>query len=368
MTLPCVNLTHFNGTQNVYIFIEAEPFDKFLLFKILQILLYILEIYFRLVIDFRIFCVILGKDQLQTCANAAITVFLISDLVLIIHNAIFPFVILIRETFWIHQIVGDVEAFLNTFIGIFNYLCLTVMTIEKFCYTNFPFRHMKYFSIRKTVVYMLSCAIPTTIFCICVHVKFHVHYISNTLSMFYCFQGVDFAGKHLFWVTPVLFIIFILYCHISIMVDLCHKQCHIPQLPGFTLDRLDIDFVGRFVRAATSVVILTTSVFVDLLLRVLFQYIDVPVHISRSIWVLSVLLRMLNPLIILGGNTPLRNYVYNSGFHRNPSWLPMKHHAVREFVKHKYVHSQGNEEVKAIKPDINRYCKNVKCISKETTV
>ena len=368
MTLPCENVTNFNGTQSVYIFIEAEPFDKFLLFKILQFLLYILQIYFRLVIDFRIFCVILEKDQLQTCANAAITVFLISDLVLIIHNAIFPFIILIRETFWIHKIIGDVEAFLNTFIGIFNYLCLTVMTIEKFCYTNFPFRHLKYFSIRKTVVYMLSCAIPTTIFCICVHVKFHVHYISNTLSMFYCIQGVDFAGKHLFWVTPVLFIVFILYCHISIMVDLCHNQCHIPQLPGFTLDRLDIEFVGRFVRAATSVVILTTSVFVDLLLRVLFQYIDAPVYISRSIWVLSVLLRMINPLIILGGNAPLRNYVYNSGFHRNPSWLPMKHHAVRVGdVKQKYDHSQGNEETKAIK-DINWYCKNVKCISKETTV
>ena len=112
------------------------------------------------------------------------------------------------------------------------------------------------------------------------------------------------------------------------MVDLCQNQCHIPQLPGFTLDCLDIDFVGRFVRAATSVVILTTSVFVDLLLRKLFQYIDAPVHISRSICVLLVLLRMLNPLIILDGNAPLRNYVYDSGFHRNPSWLPMKHHAV----------------------------------------
>jgi hypothetical protein len=38
MTLPCENVTNFNGTQNVYIFIEAEPFDKFLLFKILQFL------------------------------------------------------------------------------------------------------------------------------------------------------------------------------------------------------------------------------------------------------------------------------------------------------------------------------------------
>ena len=145
------------------------------------------------------------KDQLQTCTNAAITVFLISDLALIIHNAIFPFIILIRETFWIHTIIGDVEAFLNTFIGIFNYLCLTVMTIEKFCYTHFPFRHLKYASIRKTVVCMLSCAIPTTIFCICVHIKFHVHYISNTLSMFYCFQGVEFAGNHLFFGHPSAF-------------------------------------------------------------------------------------------------------------------------------------------------------------------
>jgi len=123
MTLPCENVTNFKGSQSVSIFIEAEPFDKFLLFKILQILLYILEIYLRLVIDFRIFCVILEKDQLQTCANAAITVFLISDLVLIIHNAIFPFIILIRETFLIHKIVADVGAFLNTFIGNFNYLC-----------------------------------------------------------------------------------------------------------------------------------------------------------------------------------------------------------------------------------------------------
>jgi hypothetical protein len=93
---------------------DMYTYTKYRCFKILQFLLYILQIYFRLVIDFRIFCVILEKDQLQTCANAAIAVFLISDIALIIHNAIFPFIILIRETFWIHTIIGDVEAFLNT--------------------------------------------------------------------------------------------------------------------------------------------------------------------------------------------------------------------------------------------------------------
>jgi len=142
----------------------------------------------------------------------------------------------------------------------------------------------------------------------------------NTLSMFYCFKERDVAGKHLFWVISVFLIILIMYCHITILVDLCH----IPQLPGFTLHRMYIEFVGRFVRAAVSVVILTTIVFVDLLLRILFQYIDTPVHFNRCVWILSIMLRIFNQLIILRGNPPLRNYVYNSGFDRSPTLLLTK--------------------------------------------
>lgn len=325
MTLPCVNITHNTSEDSLrYFLLESEHFDKFLLFKILQILLYCLAIYIRIVVDLNIFYIILEKEQLQTCANTAIVVFLISDLLLIIHHTAFAFVILLSETLWIYKPVGYMEAFLNNFFGIFNYLSLTVLTLEKFLYTNYPFKHLKYFNIKKTITYMTLCIIPTAALCISIHAIFPVRYISNTLSMFYCFKETDVAGKHLFWVIPVFLIILIMYCHITILVDLCHDQCHIPQLPGFTLHRMDIDFVGRFVRAAVSVVILTTIVFVDLLLRILFQYVDTPVHFNRCVWILSIILRIFNPLIILGGNPPLRNYVYNSGFHRSPSWLLSK--------------------------------------------
>jgi hypothetical protein len=46
MTLPCVNNTD-NTSEDAqrYSLLESEPFDKFLVFKILQILLYCLAIY-----------------------------------------------------------------------------------------------------------------------------------------------------------------------------------------------------------------------------------------------------------------------------------------------------------------------------------
>jgi hypothetical protein len=119
-------------------------------------------------------------------------------------------------------------------------------------------------------------------------------------------------------------------------VDLCHDQCHIPQLPRFILHRMYIDFVGRFARATVSVVILTTIVFVDLLLRILFQYIYTPVHFNRCIWILSIVLGIFNPLIILGGNPPLKNYVYNSGFHRSPTWLLTKVMIEKSLKKRKF--------------------------------
>lgn len=381
----CTNLTELTheGSEEMYFLLEGEPFDKFLLSKILQILLYSLEIYFRMVLDFRIFREIISKDQLQTPANAAIFVFLASDLVLISHHAIFAFVVLIKERIWIHKYVGEIDAFLNAFFGIFNFLCLTIMTLEKVMYTKFPFKHLRFFSVKKTILYMLLCGVPTFLYCLGIHIEFHVHYISNTLSMFYCFHEGNIAVRHIFWVIPVLFIIIIVCCHASILVNLCYNRCHIPQQPGFTMDRMDGDFVGRFIRATISNVILTTSVFIDLMLRVLFQYINTPVHINRALWVLSVLLRMLNPLIILGGNGPLRNYVYNTGFQRSPSWLPSKMQFYiertdkdRQFIARiKGQHKVSDISINVNKPVSNNksyfynmFNKNIKCTSKETSV
>ena len=105
------------------------------------------------------------------------------------------------------------EAFLNNLFGIFNYTSLTVLTLEKFLYMNYPFKHLKCFNIKTTITYMALCIIPTAALCISIHAIFPVKYISNTLSMFYCFKETDVAGKHLFWVIPAFLIILIMYCH-----------------------------------------------------------------------------------------------------------------------------------------------------------
>lgn len=389
--IPCTNLTDLTLKDGEnFFFIEGEEFDRFLLFKILQLVLYSIKVSFRLTIDFRIFYEILSKDQLQTSANVAIFAFLVSDLIHICHHAFFACVVLIKEKLWIYMTLGEMEAFLNAFFGIFNFLCLTVMTLEKVLYTKFPFKHLSFFSVKKTIFYICLCTIPTGLYCIGIHVEYHVHYISNTLSMFYCFHTGSIAIRHIFWVIPVLFIIIIVLSHASILVNLCYNRCHVPQHPGFTLDLMDGDFIGRFVKAVLSVVLLTTSVFVDLMLRVLFQYIRTPVHINRSIWVLCVMLRMLNPLIILGGNGPLRNYVYNTSFQRSPSWLAEKKFQIDKKIISKYPIPEGlirkkvrpesitgdecsfgkgnSNEKSTIKTISSNAFKNMLCISKETPV
>lgn len=322
MDVCSTNSTYCNVTYSGYY--PLEEMDTYIAVKCVQIMFFIFICGIVVTIDVHIFRVVYKHENLQIPANGILCVIFVLDICQILfYSVVSTALIAFHQKVWLTKMLGKTISFFLFFIINLRHLVLMLASIEKFAYCKFPFKHSFLFTNRKTLFYLFTLLLLSVIVNIVMQAVRVTIFIPSLFLFWIDFNDTETQnGRFVMLLRGVVehgsLIVAVLFQMGILLFSLKKsKQIH------FSSIRNDKNILKRMFKNAMCLFGVIIADIGGLVVTVLIMNNDgFPKHpLAQRFCVIYFIFSscMMNPLLVIIGNVPLRRAVMK--IKSVPTWL-----------------------------------------------